>query len=96
MKKIIDGDARMPNEIAADMGLIGQVATSDALVKAVDRVVADNDEDVQKYLKKGRDITLMSLVGKLMSSHNEKVDPVHVKKLILKKIQDAPVKKATK
>lgn len=59
----------MPNEIAADMGLIGQVSTTEALLKAVDRVVGDNDDVVQKYLKKGRDITLMSLVGKLMSDH---------------------------
>jgi len=40
MRKIIEGDQRMPNEIAEDLGLVGQVVTSELVKTAVAQIIA--------------------------------------------------------
>ena len=46
--RIIDGDARMPTEIADELGFTGAVVTSAEVKAAVDKVLSENPQIVQK------------------------------------------------
>ena len=64
MMAIIDGDERMPGQIAADQGFTGIDVTSEEVKKAVSEVISDpnNTEIIDKILG-GNDRPIMSLVG---------------------------------
>ena len=86
MMRIIDGDERMPTEIAATSGFTGDVITSAEVKAAVDEVVNKNPQIVQKILKTGNEGPVMSLVGKVMEAVNRRGDPVVIKSLIHDKL----------
>ena len=86
MMRIIDGDERMPTEIAATSGFTGDVITSAEVKAAVDEVVNKNPQIVQKILKTGNEGPVMSLVGKVMEAVNRRGDPVVIKSLINDKL----------
>lgn len=86
MMRIIDGDERMPTEIAANSGFTGEVITSAEVKAAVDEVVNKNPQIVQKILKTGNEGPVMSLVGKVMEAVNRRGDPVAIKSLIHDKL----------
>ena len=83
MMAIVDGDERMPAQIAADQGFTGIDVTSEAITEAVAEVMADpaNDAIIEK-IKGGNDRPIMSLVGKVMKAVNRNGDPVMIKSLI--------------
>jgi aspartyl-tRNA(Asn)/glutamyl-tRNA(Gln) amidotransferase subunit B len=70
MKKIVDGDQRMPGEIAEDLGLVGTVtATED--VKTVAQGIISQHADVLDYCIKEKDNRkAMVIVGKVMGALN--------------------------
>ena len=67
MKKIVDGDQRMPGEIADDLGLVGSVvATED--VKTVAKAIVSQNTDILDFCIKEKDNRkAMTIVGKIMS-----------------------------
>ena len=81
MMAIIDGDERMPSDIAEDSGFVGGPEINDEVKAAVDEAIANNPEIVAKILA-GNDRPIMSLVGKVMKAVNRRGDPVVVKKLL--------------
>ncbi len=83
MMAIIDGDSRMPSEIAEEHGFMGGVATSDEVMRAVSDVLAnaDNTKIVNK-IAGGNPRPVMALVGQVMRLVNRKGDPVVIKKLL--------------
>jgi Asp-tRNA(Asn)/Glu-tRNA(Gln) amidotransferase B subunit len=89
MMRIIDSDARMPTEIADELGFTGAVVTSDEVRAAVDDVISKNQAIVQKIQKTGNMGPIMSLVGKVMEAVNRKGDPVVIQSLINEKINTA-------
>ena len=44
MKKIIGGDERMPSSIAEDLGLVGQVVTSEQVKTTAFEVISQNSD----------------------------------------------------
>ncbi len=76
MMRIIDGDQRMPTEIADSLNFTGEVITSAEVKAAVDDILAKNQQIVQKIQKTGNMGPVMSLVGKVMDAVNRKGDPV--------------------
>ena len=88
--RIIDGDARMPTEIADELGFTGAVVTSAEVKAAVDKVLSENPQIVQKIQKTGNMGPVMSLVGKVMEAVNRKGDPVVIQSLINDKIANQP------
>ena len=86
MMMIIDGDTRMPQEIADDLGLTRSVDIDSEVKDAVKLVVAENPDIVKKILE-GNDRPIMSLVGKAMKAVNRKGDPVVIKSLIAEAIE---------
>ena len=85
MMAIIDGDERMPSQIAEDSGFVGGTMTSEEVTQAVEDAIRDNPDIVAKILG-GNDRPIMSLVGKVMKAVNRRGDPVVVKKLLESKI----------
>ena len=83
MMKIVDGDERMPREIAEEQGFVGGAQLGHEVVEAVNRAIADaeNAAVVEKILQ-GNERPIMSLVGKVMKSVNRRGDPVVIKKLL--------------
>lgn len=75
---IIDGDERMPKEIADSLGFLGEVLIGQDIKDAVTDVVKKNPEIVQLVLKTNKASPLMSLVKKVMEQINRKTDPVVV------------------
>jgi len=86
MMKIIDGDERMPTEMADKLGFTGAVITSAEVKAAVDDVLSKNPQIIQKIQKTGNMGPVMSLVGKVMEAVNRKGDPVVIQTLITDKI----------
>lgn len=86
MMRIIDGDQRMPTEIADSLNFTGEVITSAEVKAAVDDILAKNQQIVQKIQKTGNMGPVMSLVGKVMDAVNRKGDPVVIQSLINDKI----------
>ncbi len=85
--RIIDNDTRSPNEIANDLGFIGNAITGTEIQAAVDDVVGKNPQIVQKIIKTGNKGPVMSLVGKVMDAVNRKGDPIVIQNLINDKIK---------
>ena len=83
MMAIIDGDERMPAQIAADQGFTGIDVTSDEVKEAVGEVISDpNNAAIIEKILGGNDRPIMSLVGKVMGAVNRRGDPVMIKSLI--------------
>lgn len=82
MMRIIDGDQRQPSQIAAELGMTGKVEMNKELMAQVKEVVETNPDVVKKVLKSGKQGPVMHLVGKIMKSNSNKVDPVMVKHLL--------------
>ena len=61
---IIDGDERMPAQIAADQGFTGIDVTTDEVLRAVTGVMSDpNNAPIIEKILGGNDRPIMSLVG---------------------------------
>ena len=88
MMAIIDGDSRMPSEIAEEQGFMGGPITSDEVKAAVTGVLnnADNAKIIDKIIN-GNGRPVMALVGQVMRHVNRKGDPVAIKKLLEDEIQ---------
>ena len=85
---IIDGDTRMPNQIAEDSGFIVGSTTSEYVINAVAKAIAENQDIVEKILVTGNERPVMSLVGKVMRDVNRTGDPVLIKKLLVESIAE--------
>lgn len=83
MMAIIDGDSRMPGEIAEEQGFMGGPITSDEVKTAVTGVLnnGDNAKIIEKIIN-GNGRPVMALVGQVMRQVNRKGDPVAIKKLL--------------
>ena len=80
---IIDGDERMPAQIAADQGFTGIEVTSTEVQDAVEEVLNDpSNAGIIEKIQAGNDRPVMSLVGKVMKAVNRRGDPVMIKTLI--------------
>jgi Asp-tRNA(Asn)/Glu-tRNA(Gln) amidotransferase B subunit len=82
---IIDGDERMPSQIAEDLGLTTSVTISEDIQTAVKKVLEENADIVEK-IKGGNDRPVMALVGKVMKEVSRQGDPVVIKTLIVDSI----------
>ena len=81
---IVDGDDRMPAQIAADQGFTGIDVTSEEVQETVAEVLADpNNAAIIEKILGGQDRPIMSLVGKVMKAVNRNGDPVMIKSLII-------------
>lgn len=85
MMRIIDGDERMPQEIADDLGLTRGTDMNQEVHDAVTLVIESNPEIVKK-IKEGNDRPIMSLVGQVMKAVNRRGDPVVIKSMLAKDI----------
>ena len=93
--QIIDGDDRMPKEIADDLGLTKSVTIDQEVQDAVGKIITENPDIVQKIMD-GNDRPIMSLVGKVMSAVNRRGDPVVIKSLLTEQIASKTPSKTTK
>lgn len=85
---IINGDNRMPTDIAADLGFTGEVKISDDLKTAVESAVKNNPEIVQVYVKTNKASPLMKLVNQVIESLGRKADPVVIQHLLNQTIEE--------
>ena len=91
MMAIIDGDVRMPSEIAEEQGFVGTMITSEEVRSAVNQVLSDPENaSVIKKVQEGNNRPVMSLVGKVMKSVNRRGDAVVIKKLLEEGIASRP------
>ena len=88
MMQIVDGDKRMPSEIAEDMGLLGGQTTGSEIAEAVKEVTDNNEPIIIKVIKTGKEGPIMSLVGKVMKAVNRKGDPIEIRILIEEVIEE--------
>lgn len=88
MKKVLDGDTRLPCEISDTFGFTGVVYQSEKLLAIVQDVVKDNEMIVQRYQNRPLEVTLMKLVGIIQEQSSEFGDPVVIKSLILDQIKN--------
>lgn len=87
MMNIIDGDQRMPKEIAEDHGFVGGSQLGQEVIEAVSRAIIDpSNAAVIEKIVQGNERPVMSLVGKVMKAVNRKGDPVVIKQLLLEGI----------
>lgn len=93
MQLIVDGDTRMPSEIAESAGFTGGAQASKELKEIVQKIVDENKEIVQKVITSGKTGPIMSLVGTAMQITNRKSDPVVIKHLIIDMIEEIKKKK---
>jgi aspartyl-tRNA(Asn)/glutamyl-tRNA(Gln) amidotransferase subunit B len=77
-----EGDA---DAVIARQGL-RQITDSGAIEQAVDKVLADNPQQVEQF-RAGKDKVLGFLVGQIMKATQGKANPAQVNELLLKKIQ---------
>lgn len=70
MDKIIDGDERMPSVIAEDLGLVGQVSISEDVKATTNRVLANNQDILDRCIKEDDELPLMKIVTQVMSELN--------------------------
>lgn len=83
MMAIIDGDDRMPAEIAEEQGFVGGPVTTEEVKLAVTNCLNDpSSADVIRKVQEGNPRPVMSLVGKVMKAVNRRGDPVVIKKLL--------------
>lgn len=97
MMEIIDGDKRMPNEIAAELGM--KMISGDSVKEAVEKIIEENQKVVQKIIKTDNKRPIMSLVGQVMKAVNRNGDAVEIKVMIedfIEKIRLEQTKKEVK
>ena len=84
MMSIVDGDDRMPSEIAEEQGFVGSSATSDEVLQAVAAALSDpeNAQNIKK-VQDGNARGIMPVVGRVMKAVNRRGDPVVIKQLLL-------------
>ena len=82
MMKIIDGERKMPLEIAEDLGIAGKQLGNEELRDKVNEVMSQNGKILEKIIKTGNDGPIKALVGKVMKATNRKGDPQKIKVLI--------------
>ena len=84
MMSIVDGDDRMPSEIAEEQGFVGGSATSDEVLQAVAAALSDpeNAQNIKK-VQDGDARGIMPVVGRVMRAVNRRGDPVVIKQLLL-------------
>lgn len=70
MNNIIDGDTRMPGEMAEDLGLVGSVVTSEVVKTATAAVLAQSGETLDECIREDDERPLMKIVSHVMSSLN--------------------------
>ena len=87
MFKIIDGDKRMPAEIAEELGIKGGNVTGNQIKDVVDQVTEENQAIVIKVIETGKDGPVMSLVGKVMKAVNRKGNPIEIRIMIEEAIE---------
>lgn len=88
MFAIVDGDERMPSEIAEDQGFVGRTNLTQEVQSAVDAAVSDSSNyDVIQKIVGGNDRPIMAIVGQVMKAVNRRGDPVIIKKLISEAIE---------
>ena len=70
MKKIVDGDDRMPSEIAEDLGLVGTVSTTEDVKSAAQTIISANTDILDHCIKEKDNRKVMVIVGKIMGVLN--------------------------
>ena len=83
MKAIVDGDERMPSQIAEEQGFVGGTKTSDEVRNAVSATLQnpENQEQIQ-MVAGGNPRAVNSLVNKTLKAINRNGDPIVIKKLL--------------
>lgn len=87
MKAIVDGDERMPSQIAEEKGLVGGAKTSDEVRNAVAATLQnpENQEQIQ-MVQGGNPRAVNLLVNKTLKAINRNGDPIVIKKLLQESI----------
>ena len=70
MRKIVDGDERTPSAIAQDLGLVGQVVTSEQVKETVYQTIAENTNILDECIKEDDSRKVMNIVGQAMTALN--------------------------
>ena len=92
MKKIVDGDDRMPGEIAEDLGLVGTVSTTEDVKATVQTIIGANTDILDYCIQEKDNRKVMVIVGKIMSVLNPRRrwdeahqvgDPVVIKEMVM-------------
>ncbi|MFA6796844.1 MAG: Asp-tRNA(Asn)/Glu-tRNA(Gln) amidotransferase GatCAB subunit B, partial [Bacilli bacterium] len=78
-------DGADPKKIVKDLGL-EQISDESAVKEIVDRILPENEQSVQDYLR-GKDRALGYIVGQVMKASRGKANPEIAKRLILKEIE---------
>ena len=78
-------DGADPKKIVKDLGL-EQISDESAVKEIVDRILPENEQSVQDYLR-GKDRALGYIVGQVMKASRGKANPEIAKQLILKEIE---------
>ena len=92
MRKIIEGDDRMPATIAEDLGLVGTIVISEEVRNTANEIIAQNTDILDECIREDDYRKLMTIVGKVMHVLNprkrwDKInqigDPVVIKGMVL-------------
>lgn len=70
MRKIVDGDERTPSAIAQDLGLVGQVVTSEQVKETVYQTIAENTSILDECIREDDSRKVMNIVGQVMHALN--------------------------
>ena len=84
---MIEGDQRMPDEIARTSGFVGEQMTPADVEQACREIIEGNKAIVDKVIATGRDGPVMALVGQVMKKLNRRGDPVQIRHTIEQQIQ---------
>ena len=96
MKKIVEGDERMPSVIAEDLGLVGTVVTSEEVKRTTAEIIADNTDILDYCIREDDYRKVMIVVGKVMHVLNpqsrwdtrERIgDPVGIKEMVMEAVE---------
>jgi Asp-tRNA(Asn)/Glu-tRNA(Gln) amidotransferase B subunit len=95
-KMITDGDERMPTEIAEALGFTGEVILPQDLLDAVSEVIKTNPQTVEQISLTTKASPIMALVNKTIDLVNRKCDPVMVRYLLEKEMENMKNKTESK
>lgn len=97
LRKILEGDDRMPHDIAENLGLVGDVVISEQVKVVVADTIKTNSDILDDCIREDDDRGVMVVVGKAMASLNpqsrwdtaERVgDPVVIKQIVMEAIEN--------
>lgn len=85
---IVMGDSETPRQISQRLGFLTVQHANTELFDAIDEVMNQNEDLVQKALNTDKTSGVMNIVDRVMKRINRKGDPVVIKHLIKEKLDN--------